>query len=60
MSTTIKTKLTRYIYNINGNKIKIKGVFDQNSCSGGVIMINPSQPIPKNSHHKSQGIITSD
>ena len=24
MSTTIKTKLTRYIYNINGNKILIK------------------------------------
>ena len=60
MSTTIKTKLTRYIYNINGDKIKkIKGVFDQNSCSGGVIMINPSQPIPKDSHHKSQDIITS-
>ena len=29
MSTTIKTKLSGYIYNINGNKIeKIKGVFD--------------------------------
>ena len=29
MSTTIKTKLTGYIYNINGNQIKkIKEMFD--------------------------------
>ena len=34
-------------------------MFDQNSCSDGVIMINLSQPIRKDSHHKSQDIITS-
>ena len=33
--------------------------FDQNSFSGEVIMRNPPQPIPKDSHHKSQDIITS-
>ena len=39
MSTAIKTKLTRYIYNINGNKIEnIKGVFDK--LTGYICNIN--------------------
>ena len=56
MSYTIKAILTGYIYNINGNKIqRIKRVCDWNSCAGEIIImiiINPSQPIPKDSHHK--------
>ena len=51
MSTTIKIKLTGYIYNINGNKIwKIKDK-SQDSITSLVITFDPLKPVGNKSSH---------